>query len=107
MLPSSGRSLFRVLSPRRAAVRHTAPRCRPGLEVLDGRTLPSGVTGLHIVAAPSVNESSLNSVAEIGPNDVWAVGGSSNPSTGQFNPLAQHFKERSCTSRRQGTNPTR
>jgi len=84
-------SVFRQVSRPHPAARHTAPRCRPRLEVLDGRTLLSGVTGLHIVAAPSVNESSLNAVAEIAPNDVWAVGGMSNPSTGQFEPLAEHF----------------
>ena len=59
--------------------------------MLDGRTLLSGTTGLHIVAAPSVNGSSLNAVAEIASNDVWAVGGVSNPSTNQVQPLAEHF----------------
>jgi hypothetical protein len=61
------------------------------LEALDARTLLSGATSLQIVAAPSVNESSLSAVAEIAPNDGWAVGGVSNPSTGLINPLIEHF----------------
>jgi hypothetical protein len=84
-------SRFRRVSRPRPPARHTAPKCRPGLEALDGRTLPSGTTGLHIVAAPNVNESFLNATAEVASNDVWAVGGISNPSTGQIQPLAEHF----------------
>jgi hypothetical protein len=30
-----------------------------------------------------VSESSLDAIAEIAPNDVWAVGSVSNPTTGQ------------------------
>lgn len=88
---SSRCSVFRRVSRPRPAARHTAPRRRPVLEVLDGRTLLSGVTSLHIVAAPNVNESALNATAEIAFNDVWAVGGITNPSTGAMQPLAEHF----------------
>ncbi len=53
-MSSSLRRGFRRLPRSRPAARHTAPTCRPGLEALDGRTLLSGVTGLHTAEAPSV-----------------------------------------------------
>jgi hypothetical protein len=73
------------------AARHTAPRRRPVLEVLDGRTLLSGVTSLHFVTSPNVPNAGLNATAEVASNDVWAVGSSINSSTNLLTPLAEHF----------------
>ena len=79
--------------PARPAARHTAPRRRPVLEVLDGRTLLSGVTSLHFVTSPNVPNAGLNATAAVAnnPNDVWAVGSSLNSSTNLLTPLAEHF----------------
>jgi hypothetical protein len=46
-MSSSLRRGFRRLSRPRPAARRGAPTRRPVLEALDGRTLLSGVTGLH------------------------------------------------------------
>jgi hypothetical protein len=72
-------------------VRRASARCRPILEALDDRTLPSAVTGLHVVASPVVNHLVLNANAAIAANDVWAVGSALDPSTGQSVPIAEHF----------------
>jgi len=82
---------FRGVSRPRPAARQTPRRCRPALEALDGRTLPSGVTGLHIVASAPLNNSGLNATAEIASNDVWAVGSFLNSTTNQIQPFAEHF----------------
>jgi hypothetical protein len=85
--------VIRSGSGNHSPTRHTAPRCRPGLEVLDGRTLPSSVTGLHIVTSPTVNNNpSLNAVSEDASNDVWAVGSFVNPIPGFKSTLTPHRK---------------
>ncbi|MBV8311635.1 MAG: hypothetical protein JO344_14730 [Planctomycetaceae bacterium] len=86
-------SVFRRVSRPRPAARHTAPRRRPVLEVLDGRTLLSTVSGLHFVTSPNVPNAGLNATSAVpnNPNDVWAVGSFLNPSTNLITPLAEHF----------------
>jgi len=87
----------------RPAVRQTAPGYRPTLEALDGRTLLSSVTGLHIVASAPLNNSGLNATAEIAPSDVWAVGSFLNSSNNRIQPFAEHFNG---TNWSQVTTPT-
>ena len=86
-------SVFRRVSRPRPAAHHTAPRRRPVLEVLDGRTLLSGVTSLHFVTSPNVPNAGLNATSAVpnNPDDVWAVGSFLNSSTNLLTPLAEHF----------------
>ena len=86
-------SVYRRVSRPRPAARHTAPRCRPVLEVLDGRTLLSSVTSLHFVTSPNVPNAGLNATSAVpnNPNDVWAVGSFINSSTNLLTLLAEHF----------------
>ena len=63
---------------------------RPGLTVLEDRTLPS-VSSLHVVPSAPVNNSSLSAPAVISSTDAWAVGEFTSPSTGLPMPLAEHF----------------
>jgi hypothetical protein len=41
--------------------------------------------------SPAVTNSFLGATAILGPNDIWAVGEASNPSTGRLNPVIEHF----------------
>ena len=86
-------SVFRRVSRPRPAARHTAPRRRPMLEVLDGRTLLSSVPSLHFVTSPNVPNAGLNATSAVpnNPNDVWAVGSFLNTSTNLITPLVEHF----------------
>ena len=83
--------LVRQVSPSAPAVRRVSVRRRPSLEVLDDRTLPSAVPGLHLVSSPAVNHLVLNATAAIAPNDVWAVGSAPSPSASENVPIAEHF----------------
>jgi hypothetical protein len=90
MLLSYLRNRLHSFSGRRPAARPTARRPRPCLEALDERTLPA-VTGLHVGPSAAANHSFLNASAIVAANDAWAVGEFTDPRTGLFQPLTEHF----------------
>ena len=56
----------------------------------------SPVSGFKIVPSPTITRSSLNAIARIADNDIWAVGNTS-PFSGGDTTLAEHFNGTSWT----------
>jgi hypothetical protein len=83
-------TFFSYLGRKLRSTTRPAPSFRPRLELLEVRTVPSGVQGLHDVPSPAV-PGSLHATAIIAPNDIWAVGSYVPAGSSTSQPLAEHF----------------